>query len=201
MKSYDQAYYDRWYRHPRHRVSKEPDRERKVHLAVSVAEYVMRRSIRSVLDIGCGEGLWYLVLRRLRPGIRYIGVDPSGYAVKRYGVSRHIRLGSFGTFDRLRLPSTFDLVVCADALQYVNDRDAAFGLRAIRDKLHGGRGGVAYIEAYTTEDGMIGDREEWTERSAADYRRLFRRAGLTLCGPQCYTDLDYVRAPLSFDHA
>lgn len=200
MKSYDRAYYDRWYRHPRHRVSKKPDRERKVHLAVSVAEYVMRRSVRSVLDIGCGEGLWYPVLRRLRPSIRYIGVDPSEYAVKRYGVSRHIKLGSLGTFDRLRLPSTFDLVVCADVLQYVNDRDAASGLRAIRDKLHGLHGGVAYIEAYATEDGMIGDREEWVERSAADYRRLCRRAGLTLCGPQCYTDLDYVRAALSFDH-
>src|SRR5215470_2383099 len=142
MKSYDHAYYHRWYRHPRHRVSKEPDRERKVHLAVSVAEYVMGRAIRSVLDIGCVEGLWYLILRRLRPGIRYIGVDPSEYAVTRYGASRHIRRGSFGTFDRLRLPRAFDLVVCADALQYVNDDDAARGLRAIRDRLHGPHGGV-----------------------------------------------------------
>ena len=201
MKAYDEAYYDRWYRHPRHRVSKEPDCERKVHLAVSVAEYVVGRAIRSVLDIGCGEGLWYLILRRLRPDIRYIGVDPSEYAVTRYGASRHIRRGSFGTFDRLRLPSAFDLVVCADALQYVNDDDAARGLRAIRDRLHGPHGGVAYIEAYTTEDNMVGDREEWVERSAADYRRLFRRVGLTLCGPQCYTDLDFVREPLTFDHA
>ena len=200
MKSYDRAYYDRWYRHPRHRVSKEPDRERKVRLAVSVTEYVIGRPIRSVLDIGCGEALWYLVLRRLRPGIRYIGVDPSEYAATRYGVSRHIKQGSFGTFNRLRLPSAVDLVVCADALQYVNDSDAEVGLRAIHDKLRGPHGGVAYIEAYTAEDNMIGDREEWVERSAADYRRLFRRAGLTLCGRQCYTNLDYLRRPLSFDH-
>src|SRR5215471_21663563 len=34
MKAYDHAYYDRWYRHPRHCVSKEPDRERKVHLVL-----------------------------------------------------------------------------------------------------------------------------------------------------------------------
>ena len=182
-------------------MSKEPDRHRKVHLAVSVAEYVMGRPIRSVLDIGCGEGLWYRILRHLRPGIRYIGIDPSEYAVTRYGASRHIRRCSFGTFDRLRLPSAFDLVVCADALQYVNDDDAARGLGAIRDRLHGPHGGVAYIEAYTTEDNMVGDREEWIQRSAAHYRRLFRRVGLTLCGPQCYTDLDFVREPLTFDHA
>jgi len=201
MKSYDRAYYDHWYRHPRFRVSKKPDRECKVHLAVSVAEYIVGRSIRSVLDIGCGEGFWYRVLRRLRPGIRYIGVDPSEYAVTRYGASRHIRLGCFGTFGRLRLPRTFDLVICADALQYVNDEDAARGLRAIGDKLRGPHGGVAYIEAYTAEDNMIGDREEWVERSAAHYRRLFRRAGLTLCGPQCYTDRDCLREPLTFDLA
>src|SRR5215467_3841771 len=121
MKASDEAYYDRWYRHPRHRVSKEPDRERKVHLAVSVAEYVIGRVIRSVLDIGCGEGLWYLILRRLRPDIRYIGVDPSEYAVTRYGASRHIRRGSFGSFDRLRLPSAFDLVVCARSEEHTSE--------------------------------------------------------------------------------
>ena len=58
---------------------------------------------------------------------------------------------------------------------------------AIHDKLRGSHGSVAYIEAYTTEDSMIGDREDWVERSAADCRRVFCRAGLTLCGPQCYT--------------
>ncbi|HEX3867028.1 MAG TPA: methyltransferase [Gemmatimonadaceae bacterium] len=199
-KTYDRAYYDRWYRHPRHRAATPDQRERKVRLALSVAEYVVGRPVRSVLDVGCGEGAWFPILKRLRPDARYIGVDPSDYVVRRFGAARHIKQGSFVNFDELRLPATVDLVVCADVLQYVASRDVVRGLTAIRRRLRGANGGVAYIEAYTTDDDMVGDRVDWHDRTAAAYRRLFRSAGLTQCGPQCYTDLDHVNMPLSFDH-
>ncbi|MGE8249812.1 MAG: methyltransferase, partial [Stenotrophomonas bentonitica] len=55
-KTYDAAYFQRWY---------QPDQTggaarlaRKVALAVASAEYYLERPIRSVLDIGCGEGAW-----------------------------------------------------------------------------------------------------------------------------------------------
>ena len=181
MKKYDQAYYDRWYRSRRAVVSQKL-REQKVRLAVAVAEFVLGRPIRSVLDIGCGEAAWRGVLRRLRPTLRYTGIDPSEYVVRRYGTRRNIRQGTFGEVGELRVGTAFDLIVCADVIMYVNDEDLQRGLRAVSQLVHG----VAYIEAYTTSDDMIADFDGWHHRSEAFYRQAFRHAGLVACGLHCY---------------
>lgn len=186
MKTYDRRYFQRWYRDPTDRVATRDSLERKVRLAVGVAEFLLGRPIRTVLDVGCGEAPWFAVLRRLRPRIRYIGVDSSDYVLERFGASRHIRRGTLGTLDRLRLPRRLDLIVCADVLQYVETDEIERGFREIRRRL----GGVAYIEAFTIRDFMRGDLVDWHHRTGAQYRRLFKRAGLTQCGPYCYVDLD-----------
>src|SRR5690348_2616397 len=142
-KSYDSAYFHRWYRDPRTRVTSERVLERKVHLALSAAEYMLGRRVRTALDIGCGEARWLLALRKVRPGIQYTGVESSAYAVETFGGSRNIRQGSFGTLRALKLRGPFDLIVCADVLQYVSKEHLAPGLREIRRLL----GGVAYVEA------------------------------------------------------
>lgn len=196
MKTYDREYFDRWYRHPAHRVATRDSLERKVRLAVSVAEFVLAREIRTVLDVGCGEAPWFPVLRRLRRNVRYVGVESSEYAVSRYGQTRNIRRGSVGDLASMRLPRNVDLIVCADVLQYVDTPSVARGLRAIRGLL----GGVAYIETFTTADAMVGDRDGWHERTAAEYRRLLRGAGLTQCGPYCYLDLDAFPGLNDFEH-
>lgn len=185
-KEYDRAYFARWYHDPRTRIDDGAALERKARLAVSAAEYMLGRQIRTVLDVGCGEGRWYTALRRLRPRIRYQGVDASEYAVARWGKTRHIRRGTLGGLRALRLPRGYDLVVCADVLQYVTTLDVERGLREIRRLL----GGVAYIEAFAAEDDMEGDTEEWHRRGAAEYRHLFAAAGLTHCGMHCWVDLD-----------
>ena len=95
-KRYDQAYFDRWYRDPAHRMWARADVERKVRMVLGVAEYVLDRSVRSVLDVGCGEGSWQPVLTRLRPRVRYQGVDDSAYAVAKFGKRRNIRRGTVG---------------------------------------------------------------------------------------------------------
>jgi len=184
-KSYDREYFDRFYRHPTSRVATRDSLERKVRMALSVADFLLGRPAQSVLDVGCGEATWFPVLRRARPGIRYVGVDSSEYVLERFGETRNIRRGDLGTLGGMRLPR-FDLIVCADVLQYVPTRDVERGLAAIRRRLRG----VAYIEAFATEDAMEGDRIGWIERSASEYRRLFRNAGLTQCGPHCYVNLD-----------
>lgn len=196
MKIYDREYFQRWYRDPHDRVTTRDALARKVRMAVSLAEFVLGRPIRTVLDVGCGEAPWYPVLRRMRPGIRYTGVDSSDYVLERYGKSRHIRRGTFGELGTLRLPRGNDLVVCADVLQYVETRDVERGLRAIRRLL----GGVAFIEAFATEDAMIGDRDGWHERSAAEYRRIFTRAGLTQCGPYGFVALDQFDTLNALEH-
>lgn len=190
MKAYDSAYYHRWYRDPRTRVTSERVLDRKVHLAVSAAEYMLGRRVRTVLDVGCGEARWYVTLRRMRPGIGYIGVESSEYAVRTFGASRNVRQGSFGTLRSLKLRGPFDLIVCADVLQYVPTADLAPGLREIRRLL----GGVAYIEAYAREDDMEGDMEGWIPRSGATYRRAFRATGFTHCGLYCFVDATKIDA-------
>src|ERR1044072_4404969 len=100
MKSYDRAYFDRFYRDPTDRVSTAAGLERKVRMAVGVAEFLMARPIRSVLDVGCGEAPWYPVLKRMRPDVRYIGVDSTEYVLERYGASRNIKRGDVAHLDR-----------------------------------------------------------------------------------------------------
>lgn len=185
-KAYDRSYFTRWYHDPRTRIDDGSTVARKVHLAVAAAEFMLGRRIRSVLDVGCGEGRWYPPLRRLRPGIRYQGVDGSEWAVRRWGKRRHIRLGTLGALRTLRLAVGWDLVVCSDVLQYVPTADVERGLREIRRLV----AGVAFIEAFAAEDAMEGDDHEWHHRSAAEYRRIFRGAGLTQCGMHCWVDLD-----------
>jgi SAM-dependent methyltransferase len=96
-KTYDRAYFDKWYRHPDHAVGSPAELRRKVTMAVTQAEYYLGRSIRSVLDVGCGEGVWRAPLRSLRPGIHYQGLDASEYAVARYGRSRNICASIIGS--------------------------------------------------------------------------------------------------------
>lgn len=181
-KSYDAEYFRRWYHDPRRRVIKPSAVARKARLVTGIAEALLERPIRSVLDIGAGEGAWRAHLRRLRPAVRYVGVESSEYAVGKFGRSRGLRRGSFGTVGDLGLEGPFDLIVVCDVLHYVGDRELAPGLAAISELL----GGVAYLEAYTTDDAIEGDRGEWHHRTPAAYRRLCQRAELHPVGMHCY---------------
>lgn len=197
MKSYDRDYFERWYRDPDDRVSTRDSLERKARMAIAVTEFLIGRRVRTILDVGCGEAPWCPIVRRLRPNASYIGIDSSDYVLERFGSERNIRRGTLGELGKMRLRRDVDLIVCADVLQYVETPELERGLRAIRRLL----GGVAYIESFTTEDRMEGDRAGWHERTAAQYRRLFGRAGLTQCGPYCYTNLDELDTLNEFEHA
>jgi SAM-dependent methyltransferase len=180
-KEYDRAYFDRWYRSDR-AVVRPAATARKARLALAAAEHMLGCEVRSVLDIGCGEAPWRAILKRARPRLHYIGVDSSSYVVRRYGRRRNIVHGRFGTLDRLGLRGPFDLVVCSDMLQYIETAELRAGLRQIRTLL----GGLAWLEAFSSEDDMVGDAEHWIHRPAASWRREFRRAGLVRCGLHCY---------------
>jgi SAM-dependent methyltransferase len=196
VKFYDRSYFDRWYRDPTDRVATRDSLERKVRMAIALAEFLIGQRIRAVLDVGCGEAQWQPLIKRFRPQARYIGVDSSDYALERFGESRHIRRGTLGTLGTMRLPKRIDLIVCADVLQYADDDEVERGLRAISRLL----GGVAYIEAFVTDDNMEGDRIGWHERTAAHYSRFFRNAGLTQCGPYSFIALDEFASLNRFEH-
>jgi 2-polyprenyl-3-methyl-5-hydroxy-6-metoxy-1,4-benzoquinol methylase len=102
--------------------------------------------------------------------------------VAKYGKRRNIRLGTYEQIRFMSLGRGFDLIVCADVLQYVPDAALKRGVRHIAGLL----AGVAFLEAYTTGDDMEGDLEGWHPRSKSQYRRLFTDAGLVPCGVHCY---------------
>lgn len=183
MKRYDQRYFDRWYRRSRVGVGQREFVERKVQLALSAAEYVLGRKVRSVLDVGCGEAPWRALLRRKRPGLKYTGVDGSEYAVQRYGRLRNIKLGLFGDLGFMQLGGPYDLVVCSDVLHYVRASEIRKGLAALGPMV----GGAAFLEAFTSADSIEGDHVEFQHRTPAVYRRLFDEAGLVPLGLHVYT--------------
>lgn len=181
-KAYDRAYFDRWYRDPKRRIATPVDVARKARLVLGVAESLLQRPARSALDIGCGEGAWRQALRGLRPGLRYDGVDSSAYVVSRFGRSRGIKYGTFGTLATVNLAGGYDIVICCDLLQYVPTPELTRGLQALAGLLDG----VAFLEAYTTADDVVGDRRGWFHRPPSFYRRAFRAAGLTSVGMHCW---------------
>jgi len=155
-------------------------------MVLATTEFLLGRPVRSVLDIGCGEGAWQPILHRLRPSARYAGVDSSEYVVRRFGARRNIRLGTFGELDRVGLAVGYDLVVCCDVLHYVPTSHLRAGLATIHDLLEG----VAYLEAYTPADDIDGDMRGFVPRSAGTYRGLFAAAGLQHVGLQCYVPVE-----------
>ncbi len=177
-KSYGRDYFDRWYRHRIHRVRDRAELRRKAALAVAGAELVLRRPVRNALDVGCGEARWRGELLRLRPRLRYTGLESSDYAIERFGKSRSITRGSFGDLDGLGDAARFDLIICADVLHYLPTREIDRGLPAFAALIRG----VAYVDAAVREDEPEGDLDGWHDRPAAWYRRRLRRAGLIECG-------------------
>lgn len=177
-KVYDREYFQRWYHERDTRVNEPDEIRRKVAHAVATAEYFLHRPIRTVLDVGCGEGAWRTHLKALRPKIEYLGYDSSDYVVERYGRARNIRKATFGQLPKLRLDS-YDLVVCADVMHYVPDDELRVGVRAIADATDG----LAYLEVLTKEDDVVGDLDSFFFRSASLYRKLFAAHGMTFVGP------------------
>ena len=179
---YDRAYFDRWYRDPKTRVKSSAAIRRKAALALSVAEYYLERPVRTVLDVGCGEGNWFPALRSLRKGIRYTGIDSSRYAVERYGKARNIRLGSFASLEELRLADSYDLIVCSDTLFYLDLGELKQGLASLAPRA----AGLAFLELYTAQDSLTGDFPKKGLQTASYYRKLLRGHGFLPVGSHCY---------------
>jgi len=196
-KIYDSAYFEKWYRHPRHAVGSRAELKRKVAMAVALAEYYLGRPIRNVLDVGCGEGAWRAPLLALRPSATYRGLDSSEYAVSRYGQSRNIGLATFGQLAELRFDERFDLVVCSDVLHYLKPAEIRAGLRGIADMLDG----IAFLEVFTRSDNVTGDRHGYIARAPSWYLREFAGAGLMPCGSHCYLSPRLLRSVAALERA
>jgi SAM-dependent methyltransferase len=189
-KTYDRGYFDRWYRDPA--IGGRARLARKAALAVATAEYHIERPLRTVLDIGCGEGAWRAPLLKLRPEIEYLGFDSSEYAIGRYGRRRNLHLARFGDFAQLRPCAPVDLLVCSDVLHYLSARELDRGLPGLAELC----GGVAFLEAFTREDGIVGDTHGFKRRPASFYRQRFAAAGFTPLGSHLWLS-PYLREGLA----
>ena len=182
-KHYDHAYFERWYRDPALKsaaIGGSARLARKVALAVATAEYHLERPIRSVLDIGCGEGAWRAPLRRLRPRVQYLGFESSEYersvapevAAQPTGPRRKRRGWILGGREEprpeLRGAAHYGLI--NDPLP-VRSPDANFDYRVTRDEQR-----AAAARRFTVldkdKDGRIAWDELPTTRMQAELRRL-----------------------------
>ena len=175
-KQYDAAYFRRWYRGAK--ATPRASLGRKVAMAVAMAEFYWQRPIRSVLDVGCGEGAWRAPLLKLRPGLRYLGFDSSEYAVRRFGRRRQLHLARFGDFEHLRPCAPVDLLVCSDVLHYLSTKELDRGLPGLAELC----GGLAFLETFTREDRAVGDEHDFQQRPAAFYRKRFDAVGFSQAG-------------------
>ena len=172
--NFDAAYYQEYYRAPRTRIT---DPESCAALADFVFAYLkfLRVPVRRVLDLGCGVGLWRPELLRHHPMARYVGVEKSEYACRKYGWER-------GCVASYRSEESFDLVICQGVLQYLDDKEAAAAIRNLTRLATS----ALYLEILTLEDWERNCNQETTDgevhlRSASWYRKRLRR-GFVACG-------------------
>ena len=112
-------------------------------LAGRALDDVHLSGVRSLLDVGCGDGRITQSLAAQIPGARCVGIDPSpgmiAVAPTADGIVFEIGAAQTMTFD-----DEFDLVVSFNALHWVLDQDRALG--AIATAMHhGGRAVLVFV--------------------------------------------------------
>ena len=171
---FDRDYYRRFYLDPRTAVISRAEMRERAGLIAAYARHI-GLPVRSILDAGCGIGLLRVPLQRAFPRAAWTGLEYSQYLCKRYGWTQ----GSLATFRA----EPFDLVVCYDVLQYLDDRTAARAIASLGRLTRG----LLYISALTVRDWRENCDRTRTDpdvhlREAAWYgqrlRRWFRPSGV-----------------------
>jgi hypothetical protein len=120
--------------------------------------------------------------------VHYDGVDPSAYAVERFGARRGLQLGGIDDLDRLTLRAAYDVVVCCGMLNYLPTAVLRRGLPQVVRRT----GGVAYLELFTSADDFEGDTTWPRPRTPHWYRGVMRASGLRSIGLHSYVPLAQV---------
>lgn len=138
QRRFDATYYNRFYG-----PDGAHDDVRIGHLASGVHEMAAwwGVSIRSVLDVGAGMGMWRDWYRREHPTVRVRSTDVSEHACATWG--HELR-----DISEWRPRTRFDLVVCHSVLQYVPDDRIE---RAVAN-LVAATGSVLFLEVPTVAD-------------------------------------------------
>lgn len=152
-------YYRRFYRDGRTSVTSRAEMSARAVLIAAYAKHI-DCPVGSILDAGCGLGLMREPLLRALPGATYVGLEFSEYLCERYGWIQ-------GSITDYRSRQPFDLLVCYDVLQYLDDAAAERSLRNFAKLCRG----ILFFSALT--------RRDWREnadRSRTD-RDVIMRSG------------------------
>jgi 2-polyprenyl-3-methyl-5-hydroxy-6-metoxy-1,4-benzoquinol methylase len=172
--NFSAAYFQKFYLNAKTRVVTPVEMRSRAALIASALRQCQIPVLR-ILDAGCGIGLLQKPFREFLPRARYVGLEASQYLCSRYG-------WTFGSIVDFAARNPYDLVICYDVLQYLDDAQAA---RAIVNLKRLSRAAL-YVSALTTEDWRENCDRSRTDRavhlrSGAWYRRRlnkwFRYAG------------------------
>ena len=165
---FDEAYYERFYRSVRTRAETPEDSLRRAAFITSYLAHV-GLPVSSVVDVGCGLGRTLAGVQTAYPMARCCGVEVSEYLCREFGWIR-------GSVLDYRAEEPFDLVICNDVIQYLEDADAGAAIANLATLCRG----ALYFGALTREDWEENcDRfrtdGEVSLRSARWYRRRLQR--------------------------
>ena len=171
---FDAPYYRQFYLDPLTRAMSPEDFDKLGNFVCGYLLY-LEQPVTKVLDMGCGLGLWQTVLERHFPHAKYVGVEISDYVCEQYGWYK-------GSVVDWKARTTFDLVICSDVVQYLNDGEAEAAIENLSRLCDG----VLYFAALTERDWQENCDQERTDpdgylRSGTWYRvrlgRYFNNLG------------------------
>ena len=165
---FGREYYRRFYRDGRTSVTSRREMAARAQLIAAYTRHI-DCPVASILDAGCGLGLMRTPLLRALPGATYVGLEYSEYLCERHGWVQ----GSVADF-KARQP--FDLVICFDVLQYLDDAAAAQAMSNLARLCRG----VLFFSALTRRDWRENADQSRTDpdvimRSAEWYRSRLQR--------------------------
>ncbi len=134
------AFYRRFYSNARTRVTSKAEMYGRATAIAALVRH-LEVDVERILDAGCGLGWMREGLLEVFPRARYVGIEVSAHLCERFGWAQ----ASLANY-RSRAP--FDLIVCYDVLQYIQDKDAS---RAMANLSRLSRGAL-YFHAPTVED-------------------------------------------------
>ena len=166
--SFNAAYYRRFYLTAATRaMSREQTDTRGALIAALVKQLDI--PVRRILDVGCGLGWYARPLKKAFRDASYTGTEISEYLCNTHGWIQ-------GSVVDLKLKGEFDLVICADVIQYLRNFDAE---RAIANLAKWCRGAL-YFHVPTRHDWAENVDPSGTDsnvrlRSASWYQRQLRK--------------------------
>jgi len=156
---FDAAYYQRFYLTADTRAMSQVETERRAFMVAGIVAE-LQLPISRVLDMGCGLGWFKPPLLTLFPKAKYVGVEYSEYLCREHGWQQ-------GSVVNYQGRGQFDLVICCDVLQYLNDRDATKALNNLARLCRG----ALYLHIPTAKD-----FQEIIDHSGTDDRVQIRPA-------------------------